>query len=328
MEYYDLVRTQASSVDSVCDLALRAYVSDGALRWESRRLLPLLGFVQTSRATSPGNIFRLKRPEWSRWLRQARFDADAHIGSSKRSLSVRQRKTDDAETQNWLSSLGMLLVALGCSKTRQAREARSLSLQTLQSLLRHCTSESVCVPVDMPASILNECDDNVDDDNRCHHMQQVLGADMVDADRVVSLSLVLQHLFESVCPACKALLASLLQQAASDIHLHRDTWSAREGMNLPVLRGPSGRRRNLDAVDVETMIASGSNEHHNTKYHYSQRLAGMVNAATDMLRHDRQISVCFDAGRTGKPPNDISLAWVWGSCSQKSVLLPPVVAKK
>eukprot|EP00971_Amphidinium_carterae_P292629 5809329-Amphidinium_carterae.1 len=133
MEHFDLVRTQADSVGVVCDLSLRAYVHEDTLRWEARRLLPLLGFIQSSRATSPGNVFRLKRKEWSDWLIGTGADATLHIGSSKRSLRARNQSADAAEEQNWLSTVGVLLVALGCSTTRQSKEHRTMSMRALDS---------------------------------------------------------------------------------------------------------------------------------------------------------------------------------------------------
>eukprot|EP00971_Amphidinium_carterae_P130568 2586696-Amphidinium_carterae.1 len=146
MEHFDLVRTQANSVGVVCDLSLRAYVHEDTLRWEARRLLPLLGFIQSSRATSPGNVFRLKRKEWSDWLLWTGFDTSSHIGSSQRSLRVRNQSAEGAESQNWLSTEGVLLVTLGSSTTRQSQEHRTMSMRALESLLKHCTSEDVTVP--------------------------------------------------------------------------------------------------------------------------------------------------------------------------------------
>lgn len=116
-------------------------MSDGALRRQLVRILPTVGYEETSKK----KFWRHVSDNWDRWVSLLTYMglvSNDHLGRSRRSLQVRADAAEVAQVEeyHWASTRAVLALLVAWPASRRFRHVREMCLTVLQKFLEHCAS--------------------------------------------------------------------------------------------------------------------------------------------------------------------------------------------
>ena len=136
-----------------------------------------------------------------------------------------------------------------------------------------------------------------------------------------------QFLLASFPPACatvRSLLLRTLNELATEIDTRKEEWTAGDHLRAPALHGPSVRVRNADG-NVRGLALQEVHPSDQQRYWQHKHLVSLMNAGAKSAASELHFSICFDAGRIGKPALDVNLCLCYLHGSRSVIALPPMV---
>lgn len=323
-----------------------------ALKWEVKRVLPAVGFKESSQNTKVCDTIANESsfPAWSRtWARFGHRPEDM-FGRSRRSLQARvapEEALQDADQEFWFSTPGLLFTLLHWARFRKFTEDKARAMSVFKQFLRQCVDVDKLVatrPLQLDPAHRSLCRDPpiVEDTCKCvaRASRLVMREGGEPQSRVAEL---LAALFrEDGCAASRQWADTLVQHIAGIIDDSVEAWGnprLREIAGLS-MAGPSGKRRRTDPHVAELVVsaveesqsgaplASAAPAHMSEAALRSAVLRDMCwrQAAAHMLGGKAVVvSGCFDAVRLGKPAQELLIHQLWDHRTNTSVMLPPAV---
>ena len=339
----------------------RSWRADDAradLRWELRRVLPTVGYLETSKNTRLCIVAAAQESRWRGWMSAIGLDPEEHWGRSTHSLAKRRRSFHElvqAEESFWMSTEGLLL-CLSCWVTfRKHIRSQLLVRLVLQTFLRATCDVDVLRRVDfkaVPEDLLTACQNVQLVGRGCfcwrewHKRVVNFGGEDVCAILSEALYTLAVHMS---CPLCTRFFGRLVHTIACHIQERADEWHERDlkdNASCIWLEGPAGnKRRRVDPWVREAVVAA-------TNVHSSSQGSGALIRADSVLsttvldkwaigwlaqmqtqchlaaKRSMVFSSAFDASYIGEPAQDLLLHCCWAEGLQRLLPVPPVVFRR
>eukprot|EP00971_Amphidinium_carterae_P135627 2687202-Amphidinium_carterae.1 len=251
-------------------VVLTAWFTDNTLKWHSARVMTLLGWSGQSRDKEPDAGFRTQlKGCWTSWFTTLAMPLEDHIGRSTKSLRASASSTGTATTtgehHSWFSSTGLLVVLamyIAAKHTTAVRKKQSQAV--LETILQHCTRATVDDLCFFSVQAKTLCALAVDDENFCCHAREINSTDRrALMTRSSSIAVFLVALAARLhCPCCLHTFKTLVLNLSEELQLFRAEWSIGDGPQVPILQGPSGKRRRglVDAEKTEVRVHGGASD--------------------------------------------------------------------
>eukprot|EP00971_Amphidinium_carterae_P191059 3791677-Amphidinium_carterae.1 len=279
---WNLIVDQSLSAEEQSTLGWRARgTSLEPLRWEVRRLLLSIGYTETRTTPLHRILAQLRKKQWPIWFTRLGIDLHQHYKESALAAASAGRASADSERFASVTTLGVLVVLCASSCERRDLEGREKSCRTLSTLVTKCTNAGTDGSADIHLDDKSLCWSGLEK-THCQHVNAPIATNFLQlTTRGDRFARCCRELFaRSDCPACKAWLTRLIIAAAIEIDSLREAWAPEEGQSLAVLRTLSGKRRKLDEVEQQTVLATSKGQDAAKLAYASSDMCSMLSVAT------------------------------------------------
>eukprot|EP00971_Amphidinium_carterae_P335696 6471685-Amphidinium_carterae.2 len=331
-DVYSLVRASRLQGELV-KLEWLAELKAGQLFWQAARVLTLLGYDGTTPDRQHWSGFRVQRKTlWTKLCSALSLNIDEHFPLSSKSRKRRgsaASSSAEAPDQSSLSSIALVLTCAAFASARQQIRHRALAGHCLRALLDAANTPQESLLETTP-SVKCLCEQDIDEENFCKHLAPVLGSAFVrSSDENEDMASTLIALCtKTSCAACCEQLRLSLHAVATSLDAARSEWSG-YGESMQALRGPTGRKRNADKLELQTILRPSSTDDDQKRYWMSKCMVGLLERAAAAVEKEPQVLwLSTDGGRFGRPQAERLISWLEISSLHAVVLLPPMVCHR
>lgn len=329
----------------------KATLGEGMVKWELRRILPSVGYHETSAWTSLSSLVRDQYVKWVALWSVAGFEQCGMFGRSRHSERMRclqspEAVETDCEQEFWLSTEGVIMTLLFWRDFRRQHEMKQLCTAALRLFLEKTNGDDLCSlnATGWRQGGQKPCDKAVNAHGECGCVRKVryqLG-ELVGSMAEMTANALFLLSKNPDCIACCGRLMWLVKLIASTAMARVDRWAITdllEERDLSMI-GRTGKKRRMDHHVMEMAVnrqdsQSGQSltvgirgvSRQSAEYWVEARMAE-IQAATHLncMASAGVVSSAFDGVRLGKPAQEILMHIVWSSRTVSSSVLPPAVA--